>query len=337
MIFVTGGSGLVGSHLIHQLIKKGRKVRAIYRNIIPKFALAEKVEWIKGDILDVLALEDGMKGVDEVYHCAAIVSFNPRTVQQMFRTNIEGTANVVNACLETGVKKLCYVSSVAALGRIRNNQEVNETMRWSEETSNSRYGRSKHLAEMEVWRGISEGLQAVIVNPVIILGAGDWNKGSSEIFKSAYKEFPWYTEGVTGFVDVQDVVDAMIQLMENNISEQRFILSEGNHTYKEVFSLIAKAFGKKPPHKKVSPLIASLIWRLEAARALFTGIDPLLTRETAQTAQAVVRFNNSKLFNYLPGFKYTPLAETIKRVCQELSSANNRITVVEDHRVTPQS
>lgn len=316
MIFVTGASGLVGSHLLQELIKQGKPVKALYRNIIPEIPFKEKIQWVRGDILDVMALEEFMEGVNEVYHCAAIVSFNPKSRGEMFKVNVEGTINVVNACLEAGVNKLCYVSSVAALGRIRNHQEVDETINWSEETSSSNYGKSKHLAEVEVWRGISEGLQAVIVNPVIILGAGDWSKGSSGIFKSVYNEFPWYTEGVNGFVDVKDVVNAMIQLMESGISEQRFILSEGNHSYKEVFSLIAKEFGKKPPHKKVTPLMASLVWRLQGIKALFIGKDPLVTRETAQTAQAVVHFNNTKLKKYLPHFTYTPLAETIKQVCE---------------------
>ncbi len=320
MIFVTGGTGLVGSHLIQELIKQGKQVKALYRNIIPEIPFKEKIQWVRGDILDVIALEEFMEGVKEVYHCAAIVSFNPKTRGEMFKVNVEGTINVVNACLEAGVNKLCYVSSVAALGRIRNNQQVDETINWSEETSNSNYGKSKHLAEVEVWRGISEGLQAVIVNPVIILGAGDWSKGSSGIFKSAYDEFPWYTEGVSGFVDVKDVVNAMMQLMESNISEQRFILSEGNHSFKEVFSLIAKEFGKNPPHKKVTPFMALLVWRVEQIKAIFTGKDPLLNRETAQTAQAVVHFNNTKLNKFLPSFTYTPLAETIKRVCEELKS-----------------
>lgn len=318
MIFITGGTGLVGSHLIQELIKQGKPVKALYRNAIPEIPFKEKIHWVKGDILDVIALEEFMEDVNEVYHCAAIVSFNPKTRSEMFKVNVEGTINVVNACLEAGVDKLCYVSSVAALGRIKNYQEVDETMNWSEETSNSNYGKSKHLAEVEVWRGISEGLKAVIVNPVIILGAGDWGKGSSGIFKSAYDEFPWYTLGESGFVDVKDVVKAMIQLMESDISEQRFILSEGNHSFKEVFTLIANEFRKKPPHKTVTTFMASIVWRLEQIKAMFTGKDPLLTRETAQTAQAVAHFNNTKLNKFLPHFTYTPLSETINRVCKEL-------------------
>lgn len=317
MILVTGATGLVGSHLLQQLIKLDKPVRAIYREVVPDISFKEKVQWVKGDILDVVALEEALQGVDEVYHCAGIVSYNPKRRREMFKINIEGTANMVNSCLLAGVKKVCHVSSVAALGRTKNTI-INETLQWSEETNKSNYGKSKHLAEVEVWRGISEGLQAVIVNPTIILGEGDWTKGSTAIFKSAYNEFPWYTEGVTGFVDVKDVVNAMVQLMDNNIREQRFIINEGDHTFKEVFTEMANAFSKKPPHKKVTPFMASMVWRLEALKSMFGDKDPLLTRETANAAQAVVHFENTKLKKFLPGFKYTPLSETIRRACESI-------------------
>ncbi|MEY4278400.1 MAG: hypothetical protein RL377_404, partial [Bacteroidota bacterium] len=231
MIFVTGASGLVGSHLIQSLVQKGLNVRALYRNNIPVFKHAEKVNWIKGDILDVSSLEEALQGVTQVYHCAAIVAFTPKQAAAMLHANVEGTANVVNACIAHQVQKLVYVSSVAALGRIREDGAVNETMNWTTETSNSVYGKSKYLAEMEVWRGMGEGLNVAIVNPVIILGAGDWNKGSSEIFKSAYDEFPWYTQGVSGFVDVLDVVDAMQLLMQSEVQGQRYIISGANLPY----------------------------------------------------------------------------------------------------------
>jgi nucleoside-diphosphate-sugar epimerase len=317
MILVTGATGLVGMHLVHELVQRQHKVRAVYRNTPPR--TTARVEWVQADILDITSLEQAMQGVTQVYHCAAIVSFNPKQKHLLHHTNIEGTANVVNACLEAGVQKLVFVSSVAALGRIREDAPVNESMQWSEETSNSEYGKSKYLAEMEVWRGIGEGLNAAIVNPVIILGAGDWDKGSSGIFKTAYDEFPWYTEGITGFVDVLDVVKAMIALMNSPITAQRFILSAENRTYRELFTTIARCFGKKPPHKKVTPFLAELVWRLEAVKGKLTGKDPLLTRETARTAQAKVRFDNSKLLKALPDFHYTPLEETVRRICRELT------------------
>lgn len=318
MILVTGASGLVGSHLLQQLIQAGHSVKALYRNTIPEIANTSGVEWVKGDILDVVALEESMDQVDQVFHCAAVVSFNPSKKGAMQHTNIEGTANVVNACINRGVKRLLFVSSVAALGRIREDKPINESMNWTPETSNSEYGKTKYLSEMEVWRGMSEGLSVVVVNPVIILGNGDWENGSSGIFKSAYNEFPWYTEGMSGFVDVKDVVSAMVLLMNSSINGERFILSGHNAYYKDIFGLIAAAFHKKPPHKKVTPLLAAIVWRLEAIKAFFSGKDPLLTKETSKTARAKVSFDNSKFLNQFPNFSYAPLAESIHRICGEL-------------------
>src|SRR3989339_270976 len=276
MILVTGASGLVGSHLLQQLIQAGQSVKALYRNTIPVIANTTGVEWVKGDILDVVALEESLDQVDQVYHCAAVVSFNPAKKGAMQHTNIEGTANVVNACITKGVKRLLFVSSVAALGRIREDKPIDETMNWTPETSNSEYGKTKYLSEMEVWRGMS------------------------------------------GFIDVKDVVKAMVLLMNSSINGERFILSGHNAFYKDIFGLIAAAFHKKPPHKKVTPILAAIVWRLEAIKAFFSGKDPLLTKETAKTARAKVSFNNSKLLKEFPDFTYTPLSESIHRICGEL-------------------
>ncbi len=323
MILVTGGAGLLGKELITQLLLQGNQVRAIYN----KTPLADfnntNLQQLQCDILDVVGLEQAMKDVDQVYHCAAIVSFNPKRKEEMYKINIEGTANVVNAALDAGIKKMVYVSSVAALGRIRENELINETMNWTEETSNSAYGQSKYLAEMQVWRGIGEGLNAVMVNPVVILGAGNWNSGSSQIFKTAYDEFPWYTDGSTGFVDVKDVAKAMIALMNSDVSAERFIISAENRTYAEVFNLMANAFGKKPPHKKVTPLLAKIVWRLEAVKSFFTGRDPLLTKETAATAMTKANFDNSKLKTTLPGFTYRKIEDSINETCAALQQKIN--------------
>ena len=315
MILVTGGAGLVGSQLIRSLLSAGCRVRAIFNKTPLPFFTEGQVEQYPCSILDVVGLEEVMQGVDEVYHCAAIVSYDPARKHELFTINVEGTINVVNAALNTGVKKLVHVSSVAALGRIKENVPVNENINWSEETSNSNYGRSKYLSELEVWRGIGEGLNAVIVNPVIILGDGDWNSGSSQIFKSMYNEFPWYTEGISGFVDVRDVAGAMIGLMQSNISSERFIISAENRSYHEIFNLIADGFGKKKPAKKVTPFIAAMVWRLEGLKKIFTGKSPLLTQETAAAAQASVTFDNKKLLQFLPGFKYRSIEETIEYTC----------------------
>ncbi len=323
MVLVTGGAGLVGSELIRQLLGKGEQVLALYNKTPLPDPGSAGLTQVHCNILDVVGLEEAMKGVSEVYHAAAIVTFNPRRRNEMYKINIEGTANVVNAALEAGVRKMVYVSSVAALGRIREDQPINETMNWTPETSNSAYGQSKYLAEMEVWRGIGEGLDAVMVNPTIILGAGDWNGGSSALFKNAWKEFPWYAEGTTGFVDVRDVAQAMILLMKSDISAERFILSAENGTYRDVFTRMAQAFGKKPPYKKVTPFLAGLLWRWEAIKNAFAGTEPLLTKETAATALTKARFDNSKLLNALPGFSYHTLDESIADACRAFQQKLN--------------
>ena len=249
---------------------------------------------------------------------APMLGFSPRKAAMMIKANQEGTANVVNICIDQKVEKLVFVSSVAALGRIREDAPIDETMHWTPETSNSVYGKSKYLAEMEVWRAMAEGLNIAIVNPVIIFGAGDWNKGSSEIFKSSYHQFPWYTNGISGFVDVLDVVDAMQLLMDSPIVGERYIISAENLSYQTVFTQIANAFAKKPPRRKVTPLLAAIVWRLEAVKSLFTGKTPLLTKETAATAQAKVYFNNQKFLKAFPAFQYRSMDTTIKRVSAEL-------------------
>ena len=322
MILVTGGSGLVGSELISQLLALGNKIKAIYNSTRLTISHQDLIP-VKCDILDTAALEKAMQEVTQLYHCAAMVSFSAKNKDQLLKINIEGTANVVNAALDAGVTKMVHVSSVSALGRIRENETVTEEMNWTEESSNSVYGKSKYLGEMEVWRGIGEGLQAVVVNPSLILGSGDWNKGSSEIFRSVYNEFPWYTEGVTGVIDVKDVARAMILLMNSEINKQRFILNAENLSYKEVFTNIAKCFGKKPPHKKVTPFIAAIVWRLEAIKSMFTGKDALVTKETARTALAKVYFDNNKILKALPGFQFTPINETIKNICATLKQINH--------------
>lgn len=331
MVLVTGGAGLLGTELIKQLLLSGKAVRAIYHTTpLANQAVALKdtnlnnFQQFQCDILDVIGLEEAFKGITQVYHCAAIVTFNPKRKQQMFKVNIEGTANIVNAAVEEGVTKMIHVSSVAALGRIREDVLINETMNWSEETSNSAYGQSKYLSELEVWRGIGEGLNAVIVNPVVILGAGNWHEGSSKIFQTAYDEFPWYTEGTTGFVDAQDVARAMILLMESDISAERFIISAEDRSFFNVFTLIAKAFNKRPPFKKVTRGIAKIVWRLEAIKSFFNGKDPLITKETVKTAMAKVHFDNSKLKKFVPDFSYRSIEETITNTCLALQQKLNK-------------
>lgn len=318
MIVVTGASGLVGSHVVKELSKQHKNIIALYNSSAPSKELEALAQWQRADILDINVLEEIFSKAKQVYHCAAVVSFNPKEKKLMHQLNIEGTKNVVNACIQCGVEKLIHVSSVAALGRIRPGELISENMNWSEDTSNSEYGKTKYLSEMEVWRGIGEGLHAVIVNPSIILGAGNWNTGSSAIFKNVYKEFPWYTNGSSGFIDVNDVATAMIALMESSINAEKFILSAWNLTYRNVFDEIAKNFKKKKPTREITKTIASLVWRFEYFKSMFTNKNPLITKETAATALAKVNYDNAKLLKALPEFKYSNFEQSVERVCKEL-------------------
>jgi dihydroflavonol-4-reductase len=319
MTLVTGGAGLLGQTLIKQLLQTGEKVVAIY-NQTPINVAHQNLIKTQADILDVVALENAMIGITKVYHCAAIVSFNPKDKEKLFKINVEGTANIVNACLDAGVHKLVHVSSVAALGRIRHGATIDESMQWTHLTSNSAYGESKYKGEMEVWRGIAEGLPAAIINPSIILGEANWNNSSTAIFKNVYNEFGWYSTGSTGWVDVQDVAKAMILLMDSNIVNEKFIVSGHNLTYQNVFNIIADGFNKKRPAKKVTPTMAAIVWRLEKIKSWFTGNNPLITKETAKTALTNVSYNNTKLTNAIPHFRYTPIETTIQRICSFLKS-----------------
>lgn len=323
MILVTGGSGLLGAVLIETLLAQGEKIKAIYNKTALAGFSSDLIEQVQCDILDVIRLEEVMEGITQVYHCAGLVSFNKKDAGLLYKINVEGTANIVDAAISAGVQKMLHVSSVAALGRIRVNEMISESMQWTPETSNSRYGQSKYLGEMEVWRGVAEGLNAVVINPTIILGPGNWNDGSTAIFKSAYNEFPWYTEGSTGFVDVRDVANAAIQLMESDISGEKFVISGHNDTYQNVFNGIADAFNKKRPYKKVTPFLAAVVGKWEALKSLFTGNAPLVTKETAGTAMTKALFDNRKLLKFLPGFQYHSLAETIKYSCYALQQKLN--------------
>lgn len=317
MILVTGGTGFLGSYIIKELIEKNYAVRALRRSAkLPSWidaSIFDQVEWVEGDILDVVSLEDAMHGIDTVIHAAAFVSFQKKDRADMYQVNVAGTANVVNSCIEFNVRRLVYVSSVAAIGRTADGQSVDETKKWEESKTNTHYARSKHQAEMEVWRGIGEGLDTVIVNPATIIGYGDWHSGSSAIFKNVYNEFPWYTDGLNGFVDVEDTAKATVLLMESTISEERFIVCGDNWPFRQLFDTMATAMKKKGPHKLATPFLGALAWRLEKLKSLITGKKPLLTKESARVAQSKTSFNNAKILQALPGFSFTPLEKTIEK------------------------
>jgi nucleoside-diphosphate-sugar epimerase len=325
MILVTGGTGLVGSHIILNLLKEGKKVRALKRRnsdlgFIHKVfehyldepdPLFETIEWAEGDILDVLSLENAMEGIEQVYHSAAMISFEGQNAKQMMEINGRGTANVVNACLNHSVKKFCYISSIAALGRPEdNNGIIDENIWWKTSKLNTNYAIAKYQGEREVWRGTAEGLDAVIVNPSIILGISNPDKGSSRIFKRVWKGLKFYPPGINGFVDVEDVANASVKLMESNIINERFILNAVNITYLELFSKIAGYFNKKPPEIKTGRLMLEAAWIFEAIKSFITGHKPLLTRETARTSGNTFRYSSEKIRTAL-GFTFKDFDKTI--------------------------
>ncbi len=314
-ILVTGAAGLLGKELVLQLLSAGNHVRAVYHQTLLNDIEHPQLEKVKGDLLDVMNVEEMMQDITQVYHCAGMVNFSSKHKTRLYKINVEATANVVNTALNAGVKKLLFVSSVAALDRMKTTESINEGMQWNKDTGGSMYGHSKYLGELEVWRGIAEGLNAVIVNPTIILGAGNWNTGSTAIFKKVYQGLKWFTEGSTGFVDVKDVCKAMILLMESDIQAERFIISAENKSFKDVLYLIADGFKKERPSKKVNSFISTLAWRMETIRCFFTGSEPLITKDTANASLAKVSFDNTKFLKQFPNFSYKPLEETIEKTC----------------------
>ncbi|HNA97163.1 MAG TPA: SDR family NAD(P)-dependent oxidoreductase [Chitinophagaceae bacterium] len=321
MILVTGGTGFLGSYIIKLLVEKGYRVRAIRRSSkLPTWmdeSVFKNVEWVEGDVLDVVALEEAMEGVEAVIHSAAVVSFLKKERKTMYQVNIDGTTNVVNVMLEKNINRLVYISSVAALGRTAGGGHVNEERKWEDSKINTHYSITKHKAEMEVWRGISEGLNAVILNPSTILGFGDWTTGSCAIFKNIQKGISWFTPGINGFVDVEDVAKATMQILESEITEQRFIVNGHTWPFKKLQETIAENFGKKKPTRAANPFLLGIAWRIEKIKSLLTGQKPLLTKESAKVACSQTWFENEKLLNALPGFTYRPLEETIKKACDQ--------------------
>ena len=329
MILVTGGTGLVGSHLLQELTSKGKNVRARRRksselnfveHVFNTYAADPKkqldlVEWVEGDVLDVFSLEDAMEGVKQVYHNAAVVSFSPGDRKIMKKVNVEGTANVVNAALSTGVQKLCHLSSIAALGRAKQDGITDESTAWVTSRNNSYYSISKFNGEAEVWRGSVEGLDTVILLPSVILGMADISNGSMQLFNTILKGLPFYTPGANGFVDVQDIARAQIILMESNIVNEKFIVSSENLNYKEVLGMIADGLGKRRPFIKVTKPLMTIAWNFFKIKGLITGKSPIITKETAGTAMRTYNYSNKK-FTDVSGMEFRRINDTIANLCR---------------------
>lgn len=315
----------MGSHLLLELTEKHKHVRAIYRpssnlqNVKDVFSLYlnnpderyERIDWVLGDITDMDSLLEVFDNIEYVYHTAADVSFKPGDRLRLLDNNVGGTANVVNACLEKKVKKLCFVSSTAALGDSPSGEDITEEIIWAYSKKRSLYSVSKFNSEMEVWRGIAEGLNAVIVNPSIIIGAGDWNRSSSYLFKAVWKGMRFYTKGVTGYVDVRDVVRSMTILMEGDFHGQRYILTSENLSYREVLSMIAISLGKKPPGIYANPFIISLGWRIDWLLSKIFFKKRTITKETAISSHRRALFSNQKIVG-ATGMKFRPVQESIE-------------------------
>lgn len=318
MILVTGATGLLGQHVLAELTASGKQVRALYRNTIPRLYTtinANLVTWVQGSILDLPSLEDAMQGVNQVYHVAAMVSYDPRLREAMHDVNVHGTAHVVNLCLEQASCKLVHVSSIATLGGGQEGAIMNEENRWQESEAHSAYAKSKYQSELEVWRGMAEGLDAVIVNPGIILGEGDTGRSSTNLIDIVRNEFPYYTAGSTGWVDAHDVAKAMHLLMESDRSEERFVLVANNRGYHDVFTLMAKYMHVKPPHRLAKPWMTELVWRWEYVKSTLLGKVATITEETARAAHEQRFYSGKKIETVLPEFSYQTLEQTIKRIC----------------------
>jgi len=329
MILVTGATGLVGSHLLYELLMKEEKVKALkrqssdtdqvlktfgyYTNEPEKFF--SRIEWVVGDVSDLESLEMAFKNIDRVYHTAAIISMDSADSAEMKKINVEGTTNIVNLCLEKKISKLCYVSSVAAIGNKTAPDFVDESVLWKAGKKRITYSSTKFNAEMEVWRGMAEGLEAVIVNPSIIIGPGVRGKGSMAMFDKIAKGLKFYTHGITGYVDVRDVVKAMILLMKSEIKGEKFILNSENLSYKEIFEMIAQALDKPSPNIYANRFMTGLVWRLDYLKSKLTGATHIITKETAEIAHRKTLFSNKKVKEAV-GIEFRLIKESVEETAR---------------------
>lgn len=325
MIFVTGGTGVLGSQLLFDLTQDDTPIRALYRSdskraqLLTFFQLSDpenanarfqQIEWVKGDVLDVVSLEEFMIGCTHVYHCAALVSFHKRDFSRLIKVNRGGTANVVNVALGLGIKKLCYVSSNAAIGGT-NKEIVTEKTTWKNTPTTSGYSISKYSAEKEVWRGIEEGLDAVIVNPCVVLGAGNWNDSSLTLLRTMKKGTRFYPPGKNATVDARDVSRIMIQLMKSDITNERFLCIGTNHSFKELMDEICRQLGVKAPKKPVKRWVVNIARRFLGFISIFTGKRPAITKETVDSLFSERTYSNEKVKEAL-GESFYSLEESVR-------------------------
>ncbi len=323
-IFITGGTGFLGSYIIRYLLRdQAYTIRALKRKNSPMDLveqIRDQVEWIEGDLLDPVSLEDAMQDIDEVFHCGALVAFDPKDFSRMHRINQEGTANLVNIALNLGIKRLIHVSSIAALGRYKHIVHYDEKTKWDRSRLNSQYAISKYMAEQEVWRGIAEGLNAAIVNPSVIIGSGIWGVGTTSFFEQVWKGLQFYPAGGSGFVDVRDVAKFTVQLMKSNITNERFVLNAENWTYQQLFAEIATIFNKKPPSIKTNNLMNGIAWRGDWLLSKIMGKPRLITKEITTHISRTYTYGNEKSISAF-NFNYTPTTQTLRETCQQFAAS----------------
>jgi dihydroflavonol-4-reductase len=336
MIFVTGGTGLIGSYLLRELRARQLPVRALYRGTAPPVQAPAGIEWVAGDLLDPLLLISAITpDTTHVFHCAGLVSYAPQDEEALLQVNVEGTANVVDACLNCPGIRLGYISSVAALGRLASTLPtarevtVDETATWDLGGSYPAYATSKYLAELEVWRGAAEGLEAVIVNPSIVLGAGNWHRSSTRLLRYAYEQHRFYTPGTLNFVDVRDVIGQLLRLTLElpPHSTERYILNGSSYPLGSFLQQVALGLGRRPPTVAVPDWAAEFIWRAEHVRSLLTGARPLISRDTARAGRQAIHYNTHKV-EATTGLGFRPMAETINWLTQQAATNLGEGTMV---------
>lgn len=320
----------MGSHLLYHLLQKNDTVRAIHKsssdlNAVKRVfnyytsdseALFQRIRWVEASLDNIPSLESAFEEITHVYHCAALVSFNSRDYQKMRRVNIEGTTHIVNLCISNKIEKLCFVSSVAAIENTSDGSLTDETDNWNSATEKSGYAITKYGAEMEVWRASQEGVPVVIVNPGVIIGSGFWHKGTGRMFSNVKKGLKFYTEGVTGFVGIKDVVKAMMLLMESNIKDERYILVSENQSFKEILYRISKSLGVEGPKFRINRFLMAILWRLELIRSRITYSTPVITKRSAKSALSIHPYTSGKIIKEL-NFEFEPILTSVERVSED--------------------